>query len=64
MVQKETYVLDDTEVQKTGRTAERALRSGKVDVLVEVTPVSKQVGSWHRWVRDRDLFTVIPGGDA
>ncbi len=54
----ETYVLGDTEVKKTGRTAERAAPGGKTLVLVEVTPVDKDVGTWLKWVTPGSLFTI------
>lgn len=56
-----TYVLDNIEVKKTGRTAQKILKSGKVDELVEVTPVDQNVGQWKKWVRDAELFEV--GGE-
>lgn len=55
---EKTYVLDNVEVRKTGRTAERKLKSGKVDHLLEVTPVNEHVGSWKKWVREEELFEV------
>lgn len=56
-----TYVLDNVEVKKTGRTASKKLRSGKVDELFEVTPVDEKIGTWKKWVRDAELFEV--GGE-
>lgn len=58
MTTEKTYVYDNVEVKKTGRTAEKALRSGKVDYLVEITPVDSLDGSWKKWVRDTELFEV------
>lgn len=52
------YVYDNVEVVKTGRTAKKALRSGKVDELVEITPVESMDGTWKKWVRDVELFEV------
>lgn len=52
------YVYDNVEVIKTGRTAKKALRSGKVDELFEVTPVESFDGVWKKWVRDSELFEV------
>lgn len=54
----ETYVHDNTEVVKTGKTAERTLKSGKVDQLIEVTPSDKMTGTWKKWVRIQELFIV------
>lgn len=56
--QEQTYVYENVEVRKTGRTAERPLKSGKVDVLFEITPVDEIIGRWKRWVRDAELFEV------
>jgi hypothetical protein len=57
---EKTYVYDNTEITKTGRKAERPLRSGKVDQLVEITPKDSSVGGWKKWVREDDLFEVLP----
>lgn len=54
----QTYVYENVEVQKTGRTAQKTLKSGSVDQLVEITPVDSMVGSWKKWVRDAELFEV------
>ena len=56
----QTYVHEGAEVIKTSKKAERKLRSGKVDQLVEVTPVDGSMGMWKRWVREDDLFEVLP----
>lgn len=53
-----TYVFDNVEIKKTGRTAKRALKSGKVDELLEITPVDENIGKWKKWVRDAELFEV------
>ena len=54
----QTYVYENVEVKKTGRTAQKTLKSGSVDQLVEITPVDSMVGSWKKWVRDAELFEV------
>ena len=54
-----TYILDSDEVRKTGRVANKVLKSGKIDQLVEVTPTDQRVGSWSKWVRESDLFEVV-----
>ena len=54
----QTYVYENVEVKKTGRTAQKTLKSGSVDQLVEITPVDPMVGSWKKWVRDAELFEV------
>jgi hypothetical protein len=53
-----TYVFENAEVQKTGRVADRKLKSGKIDHLVEITPVDENVGKWKKWVREAELFEV------
>jgi hypothetical protein len=53
-----TYVHENVEVRKTGRTAQNTLRSGKIDEVVEITPVDSTVGSWKKWVRSDQLFVV------
>lgn len=53
-----SYVFDNVEVKKTGRTASKKLKSGKVDELFEITPVDEAVGRWKKWVRDAELFEV------
>lgn len=54
-----TYVWDNAEVRLTGRKAQNKLRSGKIDILEEITPVDPIVGSWKKWVRLTQLFEVI-----
>jgi hypothetical protein len=54
----ETYVHDDIEVVKTGRTADRPLRSGKVETLVEITPKDQSLGTWRKWVDPIKLFVI------
>ncbi len=58
--QEQTYVYENTEVRKTGREAEKKLKSGSVDKLVEITPIDSMVGSWKKWVREAELFEVTP----
>lgn len=52
------FVYENVEVKLTGRTAKRSLRSGKTDVIYEVTPASTQNGTWKKWVRLQELFEV------
>lgn len=54
----ETYVFKNVEVRKTGRTASKELKRGKMDSLFEITPVDQTIGSWREWVRDTDLFLI------
>lgn len=53
-----TYVYDNVEVRKTGRIAQKQLKSGTMDQLVEITPVDTVVGVWKKWVREAELFEV------
>ena len=53
-----TYVFEQSEVRKTGRQASRALKSGKTEVVYEITPTDSMVGSWKKWVRDDLLMKV------
>lgn len=55
-----SYVYDGVEIVKTGKMAERKLRSGKVDQLIEVTPKEPTLGTWKKWVREAELFEVLP----
>jgi hypothetical protein len=63
------YVYDEIEVVLTGR---RALKQNPTSrrtthatnratsiVLVEITPVDIEQGSWKKWVKETDLFTIM-----
>lgn len=54
----ETFVLGDIEVKKTGRTASKPMPGGKSMVVVEVTPVNEDDGTWKKWVRPDTLFII------
>lgn len=54
----ETFVYENIEVRKTGRRAERPLKSGKVDVVIEITPMDQVAGTWKKWVNEDALFRV------
>lgn len=56
--QNQTFVYEQAEVTKTGRTAVLKRNTGKLDTLFEITPVDQMVGSWKKWVRDMELFEV------
>lgn len=56
--QEQTYLHEDVEVRKTGRTATRKLRNDKIDERVEITPVDKVQGVWMKWVRLSDLYEI------
>lgn len=60
---KQTYLVNNIEVETTGRTAEKkqtGRRGGlnKVKTLHEVTPVNQEIGSWTQWVTLDELFIV------
>lgn len=52
------FVYEDVAVVLTGRTAGRSLRSQKIDTLLEITPQDQEQGSWKKWVREVELFTI------
>lgn len=54
-----TYVFENAEVRLTGRKAQNKLRSGKADILEEITPIDPMVGTWKKWVRLTQLFEVM-----
>lgn len=56
--EQKTYLHDDVEVVLTGRTATRELRRGKTDEKVEIKPTNPLQGSWTKWVRMSDLYTI------
>jgi hypothetical protein len=53
-----TYVLHDTEVKLTGRTAQRKMPGGKALELVEVSPADENDGTWKKWVPRATLFEI------
>jgi len=53
-----SFVYENVEVRKTGRTASRTLQSGKAEIVVEITPKNDKDGLWHKWVPERVLFVV------
>ena len=55
---EQSHVYENTEVVKTGRTASKQLRSGKAEILYEITPKSTMTGSWKKWVPDSALYIV------
>lgn len=59
---EQTFVYDNVEVRKTGRTASKpAMGPGKANLgLVEITPVSEFDGDWKRWVIPAQLFNIDP----
>lgn len=53
-----TYVLNDTEVKLTGRTAKKKGIGTKINELVEVTPSDENNGNWKKWVPQSTLFEI------
>jgi len=53
-----SYILNDIEVKLTGRTADKNLRSGKIQTVYEITPVHLEDGCWKKWVKIDDLYIV------
>lgn len=53
-----TFVHGETEVRKTGREASKPLPGGKVAVVVEITPVNPDDGTWKKWVNPLALFAI------
>lgn len=61
-----SYVHDGIEVVLTGRFASRELvgrRSGKTtsDELLEITPKDNELGSWKKFVREKELYILSDG---
>ncbi len=56
--QTQTYLHEDVEVIKTGRTAQRKLRNDRIDERVEITPKTNTQGIWKKWVRETDLYKI------
>ena len=52
------YIHDGIEVRLTGRVAQRELRRGKIDEVVEVKPIGIYTDKFSKWVRQKDLFVV------
>jgi len=57
----ETFVYDDIEVKKTGRTASKPVPGGKFVTLCEITPNDPDVGTWKKWVNPSSLFIIGAG---
>lgn len=55
----DTYVFNEVEVKKTGRSATKPIPGGKQNVVFEITPVDQDAeGSWKKWVMQAQLFTI------
>lgn len=53
-----TFVMNDTEVRLTGRTANRKISAVKAQELVEVTPADEDLGTWKKWVPKSSLYEI------
>lgn len=65
---QEQFVYNGAIVVKTGRKAKKdteALttttrrRTTTTDELYEITPFDKEEGSWKKWVRLNELYTIV-----
>lgn len=64
---QEQFVYSGTIVVKTGRRAKkdvealttRRTRTIAADELYEITPADKEEGSWKKWVRLNELYTIV-----
>lgn len=54
-----SYVHEGKEVVLTGRKAQKKLRSGKSDEVVEIKPANPEDGSFTKWVRMGELFEIV-----
>ena len=64
------FVFDNVEVKLTGRKATKqssasrrtsTTRAVPEVVMVEITPANLEQGSWKKWVKEADLYTIIEG---
>ena len=53
------YILDGTEVKRTGREAVKKNGDKIIATMIEVVPVNPDDGNWTRWVRLLDLYEVV-----
>lgn len=67
------YIYDDTEVKLTGReatkhsgpgVARRTAPRGHLDIKVEITPKDNSTGTWKKWVKQEDLYTITENDDT
>ena len=62
-IEQDTFVHESIEVKKTGRSAEKPMPGGKKALLVEITPLSENDGTWKKWISPTSLFTIVPVKD-
>jgi hypothetical protein len=53
------YVYDGMEVILTGRKANKKLRSGKMNEVVEIKQADAESASFKKWVRQSELFEIL-----
>lgn len=64
---QEQFVYNGIIVVKTGRKAKkdqeamtvRRTRTTTADELYEITPFDQEEGSWKKWVRLNELYTIV-----
>ena len=57
------WVFENTEVVMTGRKAKKTMRSGKDDILYEITPRHTTSGSWKKWADLNQMYQIINEND-
>lgn len=55
----QSYVFENVEVVLTGRKAAKTLRSGKEEILYEITPKLSTTGMWKKWVNISQMYEVV-----
>lgn len=63
------YVYNGQVVKMTGRKARKdeaattttRRRTTTADELFEITPINSEDGSWKKWVRMNELYTIVDG---
>lgn len=65
-MKSKSFVHDGIEVILTGRIASRGVkgRRGNKDIkdeLVEITPKDNEIGSWKKFVREKELYILSDG---
>jgi hypothetical protein len=53
------YIYENIEVRSTGRIAKKINDPEGKFMLIEVTPINEDDGTWNKWVPARDLYEII-----
>lgn len=53
------YIYENMEVRSTGRIAKKKSDPDGKFMLIEVTPINEDDGTWIKWVPARDLYEII-----